>query len=454
MTNDVSEALATLQLHPDDTQALSALAALHPGNGAGIDAGGAVEGAVRRPPLSPRAGRLRAVPAAHRSGARLDDRRGPARRAVSREGAPALRRAAARRRRPGRRPAGARGRARARPVDRVGRADVAGAGELGADLAPLPRSRPRAPRIRRWPRASTARSPSSTSSTGPAGPEGEAHLRKSLELDSRQPPFERPPRAAAARRRAHGRAARALRPAGRARGQPRRQGARRGGGGRALRAGGTPGRCARPLPQGARGQPERAAGAAGGARRAHRARGLGGAGQGAGGGGADPARRAGRRAAGRARDAALEAARPAGHGGVLLPARAQARCRRTTRWSSSTASTTRPGTRPPSCSRSWRRRRRPRPTSTAAWRWGSRWRGPPSSGPSTPKRRSTSGRGSCAFGRTCRRRSRRCGGSTPPPRSGTRCSSCSRTISTRCRPRTSTKRSVATSRSSRSIAIA
>src|SRR5437763_7324248 len=38
MTNDVSEALASLQLHPDDTQALQALASLHPGNGAGIDA--------------------------------------------------------------------------------------------------------------------------------------------------------------------------------------------------------------------------------------------------------------------------------------------------------------------------------------------------------------------------------------------------------------------------------
>src|SRR3982751_984607 len=38
MTNDVSEALASLQLHPDDTQALAALASLHPGNGAGVDA--------------------------------------------------------------------------------------------------------------------------------------------------------------------------------------------------------------------------------------------------------------------------------------------------------------------------------------------------------------------------------------------------------------------------------
>ena len=38
MTDDVSEVLATLQLHPDDTRALSALKALHPGNGAGIDA--------------------------------------------------------------------------------------------------------------------------------------------------------------------------------------------------------------------------------------------------------------------------------------------------------------------------------------------------------------------------------------------------------------------------------
>src|SRR3954470_15680085 len=38
MTTDVSAALATLQLHPDDSQALKALAAVHPGNGAGIDA--------------------------------------------------------------------------------------------------------------------------------------------------------------------------------------------------------------------------------------------------------------------------------------------------------------------------------------------------------------------------------------------------------------------------------
>src|SRR6476620_9333656 len=38
MTTDVSAALATLQLHPEDGQALKALAALHPGNGAGIEA--------------------------------------------------------------------------------------------------------------------------------------------------------------------------------------------------------------------------------------------------------------------------------------------------------------------------------------------------------------------------------------------------------------------------------
>src|SRR5262245_26620660 len=37
MTTDVSNALATLQLDPDNTQALKALAALHPGNGAGVD---------------------------------------------------------------------------------------------------------------------------------------------------------------------------------------------------------------------------------------------------------------------------------------------------------------------------------------------------------------------------------------------------------------------------------
>src|SRR4029078_1646215 len=38
MTTDVTAALATLQLHPEDSQALKALAALHPGNGAGIEA--------------------------------------------------------------------------------------------------------------------------------------------------------------------------------------------------------------------------------------------------------------------------------------------------------------------------------------------------------------------------------------------------------------------------------
>ena len=37
MTTDVSSALETLQLDPDNTQALKALAALHPGNGSGVD---------------------------------------------------------------------------------------------------------------------------------------------------------------------------------------------------------------------------------------------------------------------------------------------------------------------------------------------------------------------------------------------------------------------------------
>ena len=37
MTTDVSSALETLQLDPDNKQALSALAALHPGNGSGVD---------------------------------------------------------------------------------------------------------------------------------------------------------------------------------------------------------------------------------------------------------------------------------------------------------------------------------------------------------------------------------------------------------------------------------
>jgi tetratricopeptide (TPR) repeat protein len=38
MTTDVTAALATLQLHPEDSGALKALAAIHPGNGAGVDA--------------------------------------------------------------------------------------------------------------------------------------------------------------------------------------------------------------------------------------------------------------------------------------------------------------------------------------------------------------------------------------------------------------------------------
>ena len=38
MTTTVSTALAALQLRPDDRQALQELKAVHPGNGAGIDA--------------------------------------------------------------------------------------------------------------------------------------------------------------------------------------------------------------------------------------------------------------------------------------------------------------------------------------------------------------------------------------------------------------------------------
>ncbi|HSY39726.1 MAG TPA: hypothetical protein VLA79_09365, partial [Polyangia bacterium] len=38
MTTTVSTALAALQLRPDDAQALQALKAVHPGNGAGIEA--------------------------------------------------------------------------------------------------------------------------------------------------------------------------------------------------------------------------------------------------------------------------------------------------------------------------------------------------------------------------------------------------------------------------------
>ena len=125
----------------------------------------------------------------------------------------------------------------------------------------------------------------------------------------------------------------------------------------------------------------------------------------------------------------------------------------TARWSSSIGPTTPRGTSCRSSWRCWRRPRRPRRTSIAASRWASRWRAPPSSGRRTPTRRSRYGRASCACGRTCPRPWRRCASSTRRPRSGTRCSSSSRRSSTRCRPRTSTRRSTASWRSWPSTAI-
>ena len=185
MTNDVEEALATLQLHPDDSRALERSGGASPRQRRGHRRGGAVGGALRRPPLSPRARRLRAVRPAHRSRARLDDGGRAAGRSAPREGAAAVRRAAARRGWRGLRQAGAGGVARARAVDRVGGADGARAGELGADLAALPAAGGgrQGPGARLEPLRLGRRVPPQVPPVGPG--EGEAHLRKSLELDPR-----------------------------------------------------------------------------------------------------------------------------------------------------------------------------------------------------------------------------------------------------------------------------
>ena len=235
MTTDVSAALATLQLHPEDSQALKALAALHPGNGAGIDADGAVEGAVRRAPLPPRTGRLRAGRLADRSRAGVDDRGAAPRRPAAREGARAVRRAAARRGGPGLRARGAGGRRPGTrpPPSRWRRCRWCA--PTGSRSRSATCSRRRGPRIRRSRPACTAPSPSSTSSTGPADGEGETFLRRSLELDPAQPPLGQPLRARAAREGQQRGAADALRAARRSRRQPRRARAGRGRGRRAVR---------------------------------------------------------------------------------------------------------------------------------------------------------------------------------------------------------------------------
>ena len=184
MTTDVSAALATLQLHPEDSQALKALAAVHPGNGAGIDADVAV---ARRCPTRAASTANGATSSSVVSLIDLElawttARRAP-RRPASREGAACCSTSCCATR-PARPPCArrwrrtrARGRRRSRwrrcrwcaPTGSRSRSDTC--------------SRRRARRIRRWRPASTGRSPSSTSSTGPADGEGETYLRKSLELD-------------------------------------------------------------------------------------------------------------------------------------------------------------------------------------------------------------------------------------------------------------------------------
>ena len=139
MTTDVSAALATLQLHPDDSQALKALAALHPGNGAGIDADVLSKALSDARRFHRERGDYELCHLAHRSRAGLDDR-APARRAdllhekgrllsdelLRDEAGQACVREALE---------AAPGHAAA---DRVAGADVAGARQLGADLEALP----------------------------------------------------------------------------------------------------------------------------------------------------------------------------------------------------------------------------------------------------------------------------------------------------------------------------
>ena len=184
MTTDVSAALATLQLHPEDSQALKALAALHPGNGAGIDAevlSNALSDARRfhrergdfelcrlSSSISSWPGRPRP-----RAAPTCCTRRA----ACCPTSCCATRRA---------RPACAR-RWRPRPGTPPSTESLAQMSLVRANWEPISQALPAAGggrrRIRRSRPASTARSPSSTSSTARRTAKARRYLRRSLELD-------------------------------------------------------------------------------------------------------------------------------------------------------------------------------------------------------------------------------------------------------------------------------
>ena len=262
MTTDVSAALATLQLHPEDSQALKALAAVHPGNGAGIDADVAVEGAVRRAPLPPRTGRLRAGRLPDRSRAGLDDR---APRAAptcfTRRGGCCPTSCCATR--PARPPCARRW--TRRPGHAAATESLAQMSLVRANWEPISK--------RYLQQAEGAKDPALASSLygsvaefhlkyRPADGEGETYLRRSLELDAHNRRSGIPLRTAAAREGQQRGAADAVHRARRPRRQPRRAGAGRGRGRRAVRQDEPRGRRLHALPQGAGREPERAARAA------------------------------------------------------------------------------------------------------------------------------------------------------------------------------------------------
>ena len=184
MTTDVSAALATLQLHPEDSQALKALAAVHPGNGAGIDAD------VLSKALSDarRFHRERGDYELVRLAASISSWPGrPRPRAAPtcftrRGGCCSTSCCATRPARPpcARRWTAAPGTRRRRSRWRRCRWCAPTGSRSRSDTC----SRPRARRIRRWRPASTDRSPSSTSSTAPRTARARRTCASSLELDA------------------------------------------------------------------------------------------------------------------------------------------------------------------------------------------------------------------------------------------------------------------------------
>ncbi len=323
MTTDVSAALATLQLHPEDSQALKALAAIHPGNGAGIDAEAlskALSDARRFHrergdydlvtslidlELAWTTEAARRADLLHEKGRLLSDE-------LLREeaGVKCVREALD-----------------AAPGHAAATESLAQMTLVRANWEPISK--------RYLQQAEGAKDPALASSL--YGSVAEFHLKYRPARRGRgdlpapqpgarsaQPAVGQPLRARAAREGQQRGAADVVRGARRSRRQPR--GARAGGdrGRRAVRQDEPRGRCLHALPQGAGRQPDRAARAARRPRRAVAPARVGGAGQGAGGRRAQQARRAGRGAAARPGDADLEAAEPARHGGGGLPARAQA----------------------------------------------------------------------------------------------------------------------------------